>query len=84
MFADVRVISFLTLTRSWRWSHGCHQTTRVVVGRVIDDLVRRALLLNFAAIQHDDVIRDLCDNGEVVGHVDSCGAFFLDDLLERL
>ena len=50
-----------------RRTDGGHQPPRVFVGRAVDDLVRRALLLDVPGIEDDDVVRDLGDHGEVVG-----------------
>ena len=65
-------------------SDGGHQPAGVVVGRMVDDLVGGSLFLDVACVQHDDVVRDLGDHGEVVGHVDRRRPFLLDDRLERL
>ena len=52
--------------------------------RLIDDLIGGSPLLDVARVQHDDVVRDLRDHGEVVGHVDRRRSLLLDDRLERL
>ena len=74
----------VALPRRRRRPDGRHQPSRVVMRRMIDDLIGGPLLLDVACVQDDDVVRDLGDDGEVVGHVDRRRALLLDDRLERL
>ena len=53
----------------WR-ANRSHQALRVGMLRVVDDLFDRALLENLAAVEDDDVVGDLGDNGKVVCDVD--------------
>ena len=69
--------------RRWR-ADGGHEAAGVVVFRAVDDLIRGPLLLDVPRVEDDDVVRDLRDHGEVVGHVDRRRPLALDDRLERL
>ena len=80
----VLVQGLVSLPGRRRGSHRGHQAPRVVVRRVVDDLVRGPPLLDVARVEHHDVVRDLRHHGEVVGHVDGGGALLLDDRLECL
>ena len=52
--------------------------------RIGKNLLGRALLHDLAAVQHDDVIGDLRDHGQIVGDVDRCGILLVNDFFERL
>jgi len=52
--------------------------------RVVDDLVRRSLFLNFTGVKNHDMVGDLRHNSQVMSHVKCRRAFILDHLLEGL
>ena len=73
---------FIGLPGGGRRAHGCHQPLGIGVLRGVYDDINRALFLDFPVIEHHDIIRDLCHNGQVMGHVNRGSAFFLDHLFE--
>ena len=69
---------FIALARGGRWAYRIHKPTGVIMGGLTDYLFSGAMLLDFARIQHHDMIRDLRHHREIMGHIDRRRTFLLD------
>ena len=69
--------------RARRRAHRRHELLRVLVLRLVEDLVGVALLHDLAAVEHDDAVGHLRDHREIVGDVEGGGARLPDHVLER-
>ena len=57
----------------WHEVRRSHQGLRIVVLRVADDLFGRAVFDHLPFLQHQDVIRNLRHQRQIVRHVNRCG-----------
>ena len=63
------IVHRVTHAGLWRRLYRRHQALGVGMLGIVDDLFGRALFLNLARIQHDNMIGNLRHHRQVVGHV---------------
>ena len=61
-----------------------HQPACIVMCRVANNLLGRAILLDLTRVQHNDVIGDLCHARKIMRDINRRRSLLLDDRLEGL
>src|SRR5260221_8798525 len=71
-----------TRRRARNWRRGRHQRLRVRIRRRIENLFRLPYLADLAVTQHDDPVRHLCDDRQILRPIQRCRAPLPHNLLE--